>query len=330
MVATDLDLANGFPRIDDEHRLVLIPALVVVAVVALFLLHVLGSLRRASSHKYLHAVLLGAYTLSYPLVSYTLGLMQASSDRSVEFPVWAVCLLMLLGGTDNLMACNLNDVDDWKGFHVKHLLKGGMVIYIVAVYGCAVEEYQKPLWGILLVNVLQSCVRIKSMRMASKANLLSRNVKPIVKHMEKEHELPAASEPTNAETMQGYRYVVGGEHRPVNYFKWLKHALRFEKKEEERNIITVDQIWRCQGSLLGPKSERGPWLKDVCLSMALSKMLNRRFAGCELAEAGLQKTHDFVFVGLLKGDGAYERAFRVIEVELGFVYELYYTRYPYL
>jgi hypothetical protein len=43
-------------------------------------------------------------------------------------------------------------------------------------------------------------------------------------------------------------------------------------------------------------------LRDICLSMALSKMLNRRFAGFKLAEAGLPRTRDFVFKGLLDWD----------------------------
>jgi hypothetical protein len=97
---------------------------------------------------------LGAYTLSYALVSYTLGLMPDSDHYVAEFPIWAVCLLMLLGGTDNLMACNLKEVENWKSFHLNHLLKGGLVIYILVVCDSGVPEYHKPLWAILLVNVL--------------------------------------------------------------------------------------------------------------------------------------------------------------------------------
>ncbi|KAG8090311.1 hypothetical protein GUJ93_ZPchr0011g28804 [Zizania palustris] len=63
--------------------------------------------------------------------------------------------------------------------------------------------------------------------------------------------------------------------------------------------------------------------------MALSKMLNRRFAGFQtLAESNLGKTHDFLFRGLLHGDSYCERAFRVIEVELAFVHDCFYTKYP--
>ncbi|KAM0878929.1 hypothetical protein ACQ4PT_034570 [Festuca glaucescens] len=211
------------------------------------------------------------------------------------------------------MAYNLHDVDNWKSFQVKHLFKGGLVIYIVLVYGRAVPEYQKPLWAILLVNVLQSCLRIKSMRMASKSNLLSKNVKPIVEYMKREDQL-AGNEPLEPGKMEGYRYIVAGEHRPRNYVKRkrIKRASRslfcsFAGDAsrslngsfvviEDPDFLTVDKIWRCKGSLLQPPSERGLRLRDVCLSMALCKMINRR----------------------------------VIEVELGFVYDLYYTRYPYL
>ncbi|CAM0953089.1 unnamed protein product [Alopecurus aequalis] len=307
------------PDAEEIIRLVKILALIVVGVLAMFLLHVLGSLRRMSSHKLLHALVLGAYTLSYLLVSYTLGLMQQDCYQYyfVEFPVWAVCLLMLLGGTDNLMAYNLNEVDNWKSFQVKHLLNGGFVVVIVASHRRDVPKYETMLWGMLCVNALQSWVRINSMRLASKCNHLSRNVKPIVDYMKTEDKRQLAS----AATMKGYRYVVAGEHRMRNFGK---------QPMEDMKITTVEQIFECHGSLLRSDSERGDRLKDICLSMALSKMLNRRFAGFKLAEVNLPKTNEFVFNGLLKGKNKYERAFRVIEVELGFVYDLYYTRYPFL
>ncbi|KAK1632422.1 hypothetical protein QYE76_006737 [Lolium multiflorum] len=324
--ADDVALAPGTSPSHRRHplgQLVYITVLISAGVLAMFLLHVLGSLRRRSSNKALHAVVLGAYTLSYLLVSYSLGLMQDSEDYFTEFAVWAVCLLMLLGGTDNLMACKLDDVDNWKSFHVRHLFKGALVVLIVAVYGGEVSEYQKPLWGILCVNILQSCVRIKSMRDASKSNLLSKNVKPISDYMKGEDKRQLSS----AVTMKGYRYVVAGE---PSLRKHGKEAV--DGSRDDKEITTVEQIYECEGSLLSSKSKRGMRLKDICLSMALSKMLNRRFAGFELAEvkANRQKTNDFVFQGLLAGDNKYERAFRVIEVELGFVYDLYYTRYPFL
>ncbi|CAM0952509.1 unnamed protein product [Alopecurus aequalis] len=321
------------PSSDTKHilHLVYITALIVVAVLVLFLLHVLGSLRRRLSHKPVHTVVFGAHTLSYALVSYTLGLMQDSTYYFNEFPVWAVCLLMLLGGTDNLMVCKLNDVDNWKSFHVKHFLKGALVVYIVAFYTNGspsdapydvakdATQYRWPLWAMLFVNVFQSCMRINSMKMASKSNLLAKNVKPIVDYMKGEVNQRLAFAPT----MEGCRYIVAGEHRLRNYGK---------KPVDYVKITTVEKIWQSKGSLLCSDSDRAMRLKDICLSMALSKMLNRRFADFQIPEAELGNARDFVFNGLLVGDGdkPCERTFRVIEVELGFVHDLYYTRYPYL
>lgn len=311
-------------HVDHGFKLVFATVLFVVGVLALFLLHVLGTLRRRSSHKFVHAVVLGTYTLSYLLVSYTLGLMQDSDYHFEEFPVWAVSLLMLLGGTDNLMACNLSDVDNWKSYHVKHLIKGVLVVFIVALYHADVPQYLRPLCAILVVNAVQSYVRITSMRMASKSHLLWKNVKPIADYMKRGDQRQVASgRQPNPVSMEGYRYIVAGENRLKSNVKKPK-----DMEAEDMKIITVEEIWQCKGSLLC--SERGLRLKDVCLSMALSKMLHRRFAGFELVEANLKKTKDLVFQGLLIGDKAYKRVFRVIEVELAFVYDLYYTRYPYL
>lgn len=82
-----------------------------------------------------------------------------------------------------------------------------------------------------------------------------------------------------------------------------------------------------KGSLL--LGERGRQLKDLCLSMALSKMLNRRFAGFQVTESELRQAREFLFHGLLHGDSnSYtERALKVIEAELAFVHDYLYTKY---
>ncbi|KAM3208371.1 hypothetical protein ACQJBY_063197 [Aegilops geniculata] len=284
-----------------------------------------------SSHKLLHAIVSGVYALSYTLVSYTLGLMQSSEYYVDEFPVWAVCLLLLLGRTDSLAACSLSDIDNWKSFYVKHLVKGVLVVYIIVtvVYLPKDSEsryLQAPLWAILFVMVLQSYARLTSMRMASKSHLLCQNVKLIADYMQHQEQLPSSPTALNPITMEGYPYVVGGERRK----KYRPGSMLRYKEEDYAQTTTVEHIWQCTGSLLCSDPKKGLQLKDVCLSMALSKLLNRRFAGFPLAEAGLDKTRDFVFQGLLAGGRPYERAFRVIEVELAFVHDWYYTTYPYL
>jgi hypothetical protein len=271
-------------------------------------------------------MVMGINTLSYPLVSYTIGRMNSSNCYVNDFAVWAVFMLLLLGSTDNLTVCRLDDIDNWKSIYVKYIFKGFLVVYIVVDITLWQNRrpfpYLRPLLAILSVGVLKCYVRIASMRMVSKS-YLNKNMKVIAEYMENVDNLqPGSFDPV---TMEGYKYMVAGEKYCIK-----RSSRKPWYKEESSKVITVEQIWQCTGNLLLPE-RRGMSLKDVCLSMALSKMLNRRFAGFKLSEAGLEKTHDFVFKGLLvAGDKPYQRAFRVIEEELVFVHDLYYTRHSYL
>jgi hypothetical protein len=94
-------------------------------------------------------------------------------------------------------------------------------------------------------------------------------------------------------TLCGYRYVVAGEDQlaercvaqPPDYL-----LLTHTNNQDDSKLVTVEQIWECKGSLL--LGERGRQLKDLCLSMALSKMLNRRFAGFQVTEYPIVFHHD--------------------------------------
>jgi hypothetical protein len=91
----------------------LVIVLVIMAVVAMFLLHTIDSLRRLSSQGLVHAIVMGINTLSYPLVSYTIGRMKSDYYCYLDdFAMWAVFMLLLLGSTDNLRACRLDDIDN--------------------------------------------------------------------------------------------------------------------------------------------------------------------------------------------------------------------------
>ncbi|CAL5077706.1 unnamed protein product [Urochloa decumbens] len=317
------------PPFDDSGKdnRTLVQAFVFLAAVGMFLLHILGPLRRCLSYGLLHHIVMGVYTLSYPLVGYTIGLMQSSDWYYNDFPVWAVFLLLLLGSTDSLTACRLNDIDNWKSIYVKQLFKGFLLVSIIVTFGHDMEQKAGtnylwyPLSAILFVIVLKSYVMIASMRMVSKS-YLGKNVKVIAEYMQYIDNKLVAFDPV---TMEGYRYMVDGERHCVN----RRGRTPWYMKQDGLKVTPVEQIWQCKGNLLN--DDRGNVHKDMCLSMALSKMLNRRFAGFNLSEAELEKTHDFVFKGLLVGDKPHpQRAFRVIEEELIFVHDMYYTGYSYL
>ncbi|CAM0878678.1 unnamed protein product [Alopecurus aequalis] len=120
--------------------------------------------------------------------------------------------------------------------------------------------------------------------------------------------LPANDDRFDPVSMEGYRY-----------------PLRFIPRTEK--AITIDQIWQCEGSLLSSGSSKG--LKDVCLAYAMYKLLKRRYYGMACAEEHLVETRDFVLKGLLGAadDGhSHERAFKIVEVELGFCHDYFFTK----
>ncbi|KAJ1276686.1 hypothetical protein BS78_05G233600 [Paspalum vaginatum] len=332
MAAANTPSPSPSPCTDDcchgKDKSTIVLVFIIMAFVAMLLLHILGSLRRRSGQSLLHATVMGVYTLSYPLVSYTIGWMNSSDWDYFDSAVWAVLLLLLLGSTDGLTAVRLGDIDNWKSIYVKHVFKGVLVVYFVVyfVWDPDMKYLRYPVSAIMVVGILKWYLRIASMRMTSTSQL-SKNVKVISEYMQRKENLPGAFNPV---TMQGYRYMVAGERycvkRRPGRTPWYQDEGLMAK------VTTVEQIWQCTGNLL-VLDERGNLLKDVCLSMALSKMLNRRFAGFKLTEAGLDKTHDLVFKGLLLAgddDKPYQLVFRVIEDELVFVHDMYFTRYYYL
>ncbi|KAF8717544.1 hypothetical protein HU200_025801 [Digitaria exilis] len=126
--------------------------------------------------------------------------------------------------------------------------------------------------------------------------------------------------------MTGCKYLVLGEDEDASPPS-VPHYLTRVPVVDHGKVVTIDMIWKHDGDLLGSDDDKGARaLKDTCLSFALFKLLKRRFCGLEIAEAGDPRTKDFVINGLLAG--GYERAFRVVEVELSFLYDFFYTKYP--
>ncbi|XP_052135316.1 uncharacterized protein LOC127753907 [Oryza glaberrima] len=309
-------------------RLIRIEVLVFLGVVGLFVLLILGSYRRRSSCEAVKMTIWVAYAASIPMVSYTLGLMQSSPYKNSLFSVWAIILFIFLGSADSFSAYSLLDNDDWKRFYLKQLIESFWVGWLVVSSGGS--DFQYILWVIYSIVILKSGTRVASFKLASRSSMLSKSTKWVADYMSYEHLRPAGDgvQRRDAVDMQGYHYVVAGEDEQNPRVEPPEYHLRYNE-DDRAKLVTVQDIWNCNGSLLS--GGNGGRLKDVCLSMALSKMLNRRFAGFQvLAESNLDKTHDFLFGGLLHGDDSFiysERAFRVIEVELAFVHDYFYTKY---
>ncbi|TVU40148.1 hypothetical protein EJB05_13598, partial [Eragrostis curvula] len=301
-------------------RLARIEVPVTLSCCLLAVLVLLGSGRRARRSAAFRLVVWSAFMLSYPSVSYTIGLMQSASFRNELIVAWGCFLLLLLGAADGIASYSLNDSDQQARTILNQGLQVVYVFILLLSYVGSLPLQLKILLVLLWVlGVVKLGMRIRSSLLAGRDRVLAVENKLIADYMAHEHEF--SSRESVAATMKGYKYVVIGE------------ADRKDDKGEYHQIdplngdlVTVEKVWGCTGTLLSSGNAATRERKDLCLSFAMFKLLRRRLNGYPLSEACLNKTRDFVKLGLL-ADEDHQRMYRVIEVELGFLFDFYYARY---
>ncbi|VAI12418.1 unnamed protein product [Triticum turgidum subsp. durum] len=292
-----------------------VEALVLAAAVLLLFQLILCSCRRQSSNAFIQAGAWVSYTMSFPLVTYTLGMMQTSPVKNVLYPVWAVSLFLVAGCTNAVTSYDLDDNKQWKKhlFEVfQYALYSAINIKLLFPYSTAEvfnlkAKYFKsmsitPVIVILnLIVLLTNFVKVISCWRVG-VDFSSKRVAEFMRKQARE-DRPSVFNPV---AMEGYRYPIRcGRHKS----------------------ITIDEVWKLDSTLF--RSGASTKLKDSCLSYALFKLLRRQYHGMECAEAGLPETRDFVLKGLLltEDDHQIERAFRIVEVELGFYHDYLFTKY---
>ncbi|RCV10116.1 hypothetical protein SETIT_2G086300v2 [Setaria italica] len=135
----------------------------------------------------------------------------------------------------------------------------------------------------------------------------------------------------HAATMNAGKYLVRGPcHRVARGGTTSSSPYRCEMPKDD--VITVDMVWELcdrEEATFASHGVGSSRIRGACLSYSLSHLLKRRFFGLDCAEAGLAETRRLVIDGLLSEYHAdeYTEVFRVIEVELGFLYDFFYTKY---
>ncbi|CAN6299390.1 unnamed protein product [Urochloa humidicola] len=303
--------------------LVRMEVLVTISCALLAMLVLLGSSRRTSRSAAFRFIVWLALMLCYPAVSYTIGLMQSGfgSFRNNLVVVWAC---FLLGCADGIFACSVDDSDQQSRIMLNQATQ---VIYVLLLLLSYTRSLELQLLALLLLlwflNVAKLVMRLWSRLSAGRDRVLTANNWLISKHMEDKYVRSIWD--FDARTMKGYSYVVMGDKDP-------KDGCAEYKLEVTDDLITVDGVWqhREKGMLLS-RDDGDTFtgtVRDRCLSFALFKLLRRRLSpNLLLHERDDIRTLVFVRHGLAGGED-YKRMFRVIEVELGFLFDFFYARYP--
>ncbi|CAL5077600.1 unnamed protein product [Urochloa decumbens] len=285
-----------------------IEVLVGLVAISMVFLAGFGSLRRRRRNFFAQTLVLGAY-LSTSLVSYTLGSMQSSQVKSSMYPFWAVSLYILSDSADSITAYSLDD----NSQQMRRMFQTFLCVFYVGSLAVTILNNGG---GILLFFDMVSFAFLKwwQRNWACEVASGSWNLnKMVAVYMKLEHTKSGVLVPYDAATMTGYRYLVDWPlHEPE-----LKAATLYAAAPDadDARAIHLEKIWQCKRL----SSEQ----RDKCLSFSPFHLLRRRFFGFGCGESPRQKTHDFVFKGLLaKNDSGtidYGRVFKVIDVELAFM-----------
>ncbi|CAL5076366.1 unnamed protein product [Urochloa decumbens] len=278
---------------------------------------VFGNLRRCSRSPLLHGALWCSHALLPALTAYALGLMQASSSPAALYPIWALSLFLLAGGSNAATAHDLGDNGHWP-----RRLLAYLQCYFLFTMLC--RHLLSSSSAVAVPFALLAAAAASSHALAVRASFAAADPGPskaVADHMkDKDADHAAAMNP-------GKYLVRWPGHRVTTSSSAAAAAYRCEMPKDD--VITVAMVWD-----LCAREEEATFytsrIKGACLSYSLSHLLKRRFFGLDCAEAGTAETRRFVVDGLLSDeDNADEHteAFRVIEVELGFLYDFFYTKY---
>ncbi|KAM3701553.1 hypothetical protein ACJW31_05G182300 [Castanea mollissima] len=307
------------------ETLLYIESYVLLTTLLIAFLTVFGSWRRRSHSLKLKYSIWASYLLSTFLINYTMGLMKSAKFRDELFAVWATFLIIFLGSADCISAYSLEDSENRKRYNLELFVQYFWLGWLIGLYANQ-PKFTITLYLLYVLSVRRTGGRAEALELASKSYGLVRNTKLVADFMEDETNKEGdEADPT---CMKGYKYLVKGEKKAKVIVKAPHYHMQIETTDDHK-VITIDMIWQCKGRLLSSTGDPDGRLKDICLSYALYRLLCRRFAKYSFSESSQLKTWDFVRYGLLSKDGDdHERAFRVIEVELGFLYDLFYTKYP--
>ncbi|KAF8043661.1 hypothetical protein BT93_A1852 [Corymbia citriodora subsp. variegata] len=312
---------------DEDARLARIDALLAITAAILVFLGVSGSFRRRCGNRTFAMVAFGAYTLTPAVIAYTLGLIQTAQSCHLRLPIWATYLVVVLGSVDSYTAHSMEDIERWKSFKVDSAAKFIMTSWMIASYAVLFGPILCILLVILFIKLDQ---RAQALMLASNS-VMQKNYRYIADYMRTEHQ---GRDSSNADpiTMCGYRYVV-----MCSTAKWRPKAAPWDDGEAPHyrqslkamdEVITIEKVWNCKGRLLSESGgDPDGRLKDLCLSFSLFKFICLRFTGYSLPHEAYDKLWRLI-KHMLSEEKGYERVFRVIEVELAFLFDLFYTKYP--
>ncbi|KAF7851238.1 hypothetical protein BT93_L4283 [Corymbia citriodora subsp. variegata] len=280
-----------------------------------------------------------AYSLLPAIIAYVLGLIQSALSCSLYFPLWLAYLAIVLGGADSYTAHSIEDIERWKSFNVDSAAKCFVPSWLIA---SCVTPSVKILCTVFLFVILFMKIdeRARALMFASNS-LMQKNARLITDYMSTKQNGSVSSD-EDPTPMRGCEYLVRvptEEKVPTLCSTAIcKHEAALWKDgnpphyrqeiEMTDDVITVEKVWKCERRLLSvSEGDADGRLKDLCLSFSLFKFICLRFSGYSLPREAHNKLWRLI-QHMTSEENDDDRVFRLIEMELAFLFDLFYTKYP--
>jgi hypothetical protein len=283
-----------------------IEALALVAIAISFFLATCGSCRRWSNSWILQKGFLAANALFLSLGTYSIGLMQSSPVKSEMYPIWAVSLFALLCCIDSVTMFSFDNKSQvWKMLYQLFLYCGYVLLMSISSISSDI--------GNIAICVLSAITLIKGFH-KSMALLLPGRMRNVIRDTQ-DSEL----------FIVGLRYFTREKRLMVHLPLDEDNAAKVAKTDVAVKVHAINSMYK-GGEL---RSD----IRDVCLSLSLSHMLQLRLLGVKEDDESMifDKSVSSNWFEL-KGDhdGVMEWAFKVVEVELAFLYDILFTSNAFL
>ncbi|CAL5031957.1 unnamed protein product [Urochloa decumbens] len=325
----------------DGAVLMRIEFLVVAIAVIFLLMSFLDMFRRQSRHSSIKYLLLVLDAISDSSFIYTIGLMQSAPFRKELFSVWALILVNLRFNACFISAYGIPDQDNSR------LNESGKVMALLGVaflIGTQNSQFKHPIWALWAMQQARSIYLIYAYHRATRSFLHGRSSPLLTAYM---GTLNTICQDANPTTMVGYKYLVSGDQKQRVQLNPPRYEFELQvHKLTEKLLITVEKTWELPrnkrsdiGGGDGSTDVKTQWMKDLCLSFALYRLLRCRFDDLPLPANSITHTRRLVYEIIGKNSGDLtaqqvdqraERTFRIAKLELAFLNDYFYTRYPIL
>ncbi|KAF0895821.1 hypothetical protein E2562_016554 [Oryza meyeriana var. granulata] len=324
---------------EDTYVLIRIELLVAVVTMIFLVMFIMDFYRCQTRSSVLITILKSIDELSDQIVVYPIGAMQSAKFENQLFPVWAVMLVSLRTSLGYLSGYGIVDRERWF-IEVANVIKFIGAGVLTGTHGL---KYVKPLWSLWAILQLKSIYRFFAHGKATESLWHGRSSEFLPEYIRSiipmDHEKGVKNADRNKSTMTAEdKYLICGESNQDITLNKPQYTMKINSSDES-SWVTLGKIQEFDWLKLDNKHQDSKF-KDLSMAFSLSRLLRCRLEDVILNKDSVDSMHHLIVSQIIPPAGSQgqsqvkvtkdqaERVFRILELELSFVKDYFYTLYP--